>query len=717
LKIVNRTQLLCAVIPGRMDFPDHSATFIVKGTFDLVPGGTARIAEEPLFPTGDEHYPDDDEMKGSCRYESDFAYFKPRADLLLVGKAHAPGGRRVGKLIVSFRVGETSRSLEVVGDPTEGGHFSESDLRYEHSYGGVKHAANPVGRGRGKQTTPTGESRKLEPTITDPDKLGPSSEPAGFGPLGRMWKARARKLGTYKKKWKKERWPWFAEDLDWTHFNAAPTPMQVEGYLRGDEDIALDNVHPEHVRYESRLPSLRIRCFVDVPGDAAPDVALREVAMNLDTLWIDTEAEQLVLVWRGWTETLSPDFDEFEHLLVASEDLAVAPLSIEHYRDELLAELEPEEFTPRPEPDFDALEEGRGDEAELDAANEQNRETLRAMGLDPDALPEPSEEDRLRDAAMLAELGVVEDEPEVPWTRERVEQAAADGESLAALDLKGLDLSGLDLSGADLKEALLAGANLEGADLTGADLTEASLPTANLMDAKLEGALLVNADLTGADASRADFSGAELGDASFEAAVLESAVLTGVQAEGCVFDGATLTNARLDGAELTGVGFSRCALDGAVFQGSVLVSANFNGAVAHGADLSGTVLTEAQLSEGADFSGAVFRGASAVETVWEQASCADADFSHACLDGADFTSAQLQRTNFFGVEMKFARFMGADLTDARLTRMNLFQGSLERARLDGADLDGSNLYGVDFLDVLVDDAHLGSANVKMTSLA
>src|SRR5438477_785896 len=103
---------------GKVHFPNHSLTLIVKGTFDLAPGKKAAAAEEQLFPTGDEFYPGDDEQAGGCRYESDFAYLKPRADLLLAGKCHAPAGRPVETCRVTFRVGAKERTLLVVGDRT-----------------------------------------------------------------------------------------------------------------------------------------------------------------------------------------------------------------------------------------------------------------------------------------------------------------------------------------------------------------------------------------------------------------------------------------------------------------------------------------------------------------------------------------------------------------------------------------------------------------------
>lgn len=116
MEIVNRTPMQVAMTGGRVYFPNFSLTIIVKGTFDLCPGEPAKLSEEQLLPTGDESYEDHGELAATLRYESDFAHYKPKADLLLVGKAHAPAGNPVPRVPVEFRVGGHGKSLAVFGD-------------------------------------------------------------------------------------------------------------------------------------------------------------------------------------------------------------------------------------------------------------------------------------------------------------------------------------------------------------------------------------------------------------------------------------------------------------------------------------------------------------------------------------------------------------------------------------------------------------------------
>jgi hypothetical protein len=161
VEIVNTTPFRVGTLPGRVSFPGHTLTLVVKGTYDLHHEGTAVPAEEPLLPTGDEFHPDDEEQAGSLRYASDFAYTKPRADLLLVGSCHAPDGKPQLRCPVTFRVGEFEKTLVVfaerhwkagllhpsivLGEP-----FTRLEIGYESAYGGEGYARNPLGIGKRK---------------------------------------------------------------------------------------------------------------------------------------------------------------------------------------------------------------------------------------------------------------------------------------------------------------------------------------------------------------------------------------------------------------------------------------------------------------------------------------------------------------------------------------------------------------------------------------
>ena len=50
MDIINNTRFLVAPLAGRIGFPKHSLTLIVKGTFDLVPGQRAVAGQRSAFP-------------------------------------------------------------------------------------------------------------------------------------------------------------------------------------------------------------------------------------------------------------------------------------------------------------------------------------------------------------------------------------------------------------------------------------------------------------------------------------------------------------------------------------------------------------------------------------------------------------------------------------------------------------------------------------------
>lgn len=674
MKLLNLTPFEVVPLPGRIFWPGHSLTLIVKGTFDLVPGADATVADEPLPITGDEPYPDDEEGTGSPRYESDLAYFKQAADLLLVGKCHTPNKSPMPMCNVTFRVGSRSRTLSVFGDrcwergllkssSSQAVPFTEMDLRYENSFGGEGDKRNPVGKGNGKIVDESGRKTQLLPNIEDPANLIDSArsrpEPAGFGPLHRAWEHRSSRIGTYGKQWFKQRSPWLPEDMDPTVFNAAAPQMRVEGYLRGDEEVLLENLHPKHAQYRGRLPAMRVRCFLNevVPAkDGQPGREMfSEVAMNLDTLWIDAGAEQLVLVWRGAAKVLSNEYEEMQDLLVMSEPVADSPASVEQCRRMLLEapspdEDAPEDVEPEPEPAQEPPPEDDDSEfeAETEAKTEQDLQRIKAEllthGYDLDNPPPPTEQEKAELAKIEAELDEEEDEEPEPepeeeqasepstLTRELVQTRLAAGESLADENLSGLDLSGLpmqgaNLAGADLSGAILAGSVLDGADMTGCVLTEAD------------------------------------------------------------FRGASLKNVIMNEAVAVAVNMDEADLEGA---------------------LAGS---------GADFSQATFRNASGPGSIWSEAILTGADFSHATMEEANFAKASMEGANLHAANMKLGIFYKANLRKARLDEMNLFKGNMQYADLTGADLSGSNMYGVEFADAVIDGAKAKGTNFAGTRYA
>ena len=735
MKILNQTIFQFASNVGKVDFPKHSLTLIVKGTFDLSPEKQTTFSEEQWYPNGDEFYVDDEEMQGGARYTSDFAYFKPCADLILVGKCHAPNGEKVPACNVTFQVGSKSKTLNVFGnrywrrgllgsfssDPEP---FSNIELRYENSFGGEGYTKNPVGKGINKVELAVGKKMQPLPNIVSPKNQITSpnrrTEPAGFGPIGRMWQHRYSKLGTYKANYLKESWPWFPKDFDWSYYNAAPDDMWIEGYLRGDEELFFENLHPVHSQYRSQLPGLRVRCFLnEIDGTNRSEKPFREVPLKLDTLWVDMEDEKLVLVWRGVTNVISEEYEEIQHVFIVSEKLDETLQSIDYYHEQFItqiAELEEEELQ-LAEPVIEEEVKAYNVDDEIAKAEAAIRAELIKAGVDPDEeLPPPSEEAKKKEEQLLKELGIEEEKKEEPLTREIVQERAVRKDNFAGEDLSGIDLSELDLQEIDFQQTILFGALLNKANLSRANLSRANLAESDLSGANLRNAILKDADLTGANLAGADLTSAVLDDAIFEKAILKDAIINQANAANTIFAEANIDGASMVKCDLQGADFSNSNLNKTNFQGSNLRNASVEGAIGVQVNMSEADLTELRASEGCNFTRGFFHKAVGDESIWEKANLTGADFSFSIMTGADFAEAMLGKANFSYAQMKSTRFTKANLQEANFKVMNLFQGSLEKADITGADFSGSNLYGVEFLDAVIDKTKFDYANLKMSKL-
>ncbi len=788
MRTKNTTDLLFGAKVTSRRPPRPEMTLLVRGTFALRHGAVAaplegipQIAQGPL--QAETFRDGDDERIGDCLYPGDFADFKPRADVLLVGRCHAPGNRLVREQDVRFSVGSWSKMLRVTGRrvwteqvlgpaASEPQPFVEMPLDWTGAFGGPGYTKNPAGKGLGP-----GEL----PTIEDPRSLVRSRddrpEPAGFGPVNPAWPQRAGKMGKeYGASYRKTRAPYFAEDFDWSFFNAAPADQQLP-YLRGDEELSFQGLHPVHDLYTSRLPGLRVRAFVK-----DRDGLFREVKLVLDTLLADLDQERIVLTWRGLTEVREDDLSDVTFALVAAEPLADPPLPEAHYRARLdafeadplgLHDLSPElaahvararEIEAAHEkaaaeppgdpldalleqklaplaPDVRAQIRKRIDEAiaSAPAGADMRAKILELLsGGSAEKAPPPVMPSMaggkptvsLRDA-MKSVLGAVakakaraEQGHATPEDRALLAQAEAlfGDERLRELDPTLREPSpaepgpGRDLSGQDLRGRDLRGADLRGAKLDGAILMGADLAEARLAGASLQGAVLFEANLRGADLARCDLTRCNAA----------SAVLEGASLEGAALDQAHFKGARLRGADLRHVygqfvSFPGADLTGVKLGGARLTRADFEGAVLEAADL-----TEAEITR------SVFRDGRAPRSIWARAGLGGTSFMGAALEGASFigiraegsiwTGALLRRADFRLAHLRAAhfteatadeaRFYGADLAEARFYRTSLLRAGLARANLFGADLCKAQLDGARLPGANLYDAKLLGASVR-----
>lgn len=773
MEVFNDTGLAVGWISGKLRPPAFSRTIVVKGTFTLRHDTACELAaEEERLPLEGDRHVEQDLAKG-LDYDSDFALWKPEADVLFTGTAYPAVGVAGPVCNVALEVGSLRKELAIFGDrfwtrevgegwlgddaamPSSPRPFTSMRLDYRRSFGGPGFSANPVGRGAPQAEAPPTSLRPL-PNVEDPKQLLVSPDqtpaPAGFGPLDRRWAPRATtRLGTYDEAWRRQRWPALPEDFDFRYFQAAPPDQRVAGYLRGDERIVLTKLHPTIPRLAARLPGLRVRCF------ARAEEAIREIPLHLDTLWIDGDGERVILVWRGSIDTASRLHRELSALLLVTEPLAEPRVVDKVYQQPHFWCREPEDdaspeeaVAPAPPPANDDA-----DDAEVAEQLAKVREILRGANLspellarldratrpdqllhilteampdDPGALERAQRDSRERmralfaahghDPSLLDELDEVEaEEAALTLTREQAFERAARRASFAGCVMRDLDLRGIDLHELDLQKADLRGADLRGANLAGVDLSEARLAGCDLRGATLAQAIAPGAELSDAQLEEADLSGADLSGAK-----LRGCRMTKVQLRDADLSEADLSRAHLEEAVLDEAELSGARLDEAILAGASCVRTRFVGASLVGADL------EAANLEGADLSQAELRGARLRRASLREASLYGASGDDAVLTGAELGGARLSegasfarasfedargaKVTFMNAQLRGASFRNAVLERADFSEADLEGASLHRAILKHASFEGASLRGAALTQVNLFCGSLGEANLE-----
>jgi uncharacterized protein YjbI with pentapeptide repeats len=762
--IVNATPLVVVTVPWQVRPPKDSLTVIVKGTFDLVPRGPAVLRAECSFPTGDLHV--DDDLKKGLRYASDLAVWKPRADVTLTGTAHAPksAGPASAAAQIAFHFGAGprgfARRIAVLGDrrwhttliavaPTDPIPFATMPLTWEHAFGGSSFDANPVGAGH--RGNPGADGVPRLPNLEDPSHLvkspGDTPAPACFAPIAPAWRERWDKLGTYDRRWLKQRWPYFPEDFSWDFCQAAPRTQQLP-YLAGDEAFSLVGMRPDAPRFDGRLPGIRVRCFLQMTKEAGG--AFRELPLVLDTAAFDADALALELVWRAFVEVSEEEAPEIDAIFVAKEELASPPMSLAEVRAAYVRAATP---APPPKADPEAPAEPpvrapvatpeadpRPEKESIAAARARVMKELAAAGVPaiaaddappaPPAAPDPAaiatslraagaseeEVDEVARAMSAEDPAHADATPTPAAVRARVIEMLAAGDPFDELDLAGADLSDLDFSGRSLVGTVLLGARLArcsfaGARLGGAVLARADLTDAVLDDADLALALFAEAEAPGASFRRATIEGTDFTGANLHEAAFDEAHGAGVQ-----LARARLTRAKLEGVSLESADFTGGNLDGASFDGASLAEVRLYEATAHGASFRGAAMKGAR-AEGLRAKKAIFANIVAPGSVWESARLHEASFHGAELPGASFARATCTAVIFSTADLTEARFRKAKLGGAAFLRANLMAATFESADLRRADLRGANLHAAETWKAKLDEANLDHAIVTASKLA
>ena len=287
---------------------------VIKGTFTVDALGKLTLADKQRsLVYADEHYGDPGTT--SIRYECDFALEKSFTDVLVVGKAVAPKGIPVERLLCSLEVPGRVKKLIVFGDRywvrmlglltmSPAKKFAEMPITFDRAFGGMDDSKAPTkiavepenltGTGFHRYRSAKEIDGTLLPNIERPGKLISSvrdnPEPIGYGCISRNAKQRVKYAGTYDQHWLDNVCPFLPEDFDSRYFQSAPIDQQFPTFTGGERircqhmsiDPTVDYIIPKmeiSVRYN----------FID---------RTEERLGVLDTIILEPHDKIAILIWR-----------------------------------------------------------------------------------------------------------------------------------------------------------------------------------------------------------------------------------------------------------------------------------------------------------------------------------------------------------------------------------------------------------------------------------
>lgn len=287
---------------------------ILKYTFEILPDGTAHLAEQQSEIDLVDTYYGEDGATSSIRRPSQLFEYKPGTDVLMIAEAHAPPDREVTHTDVMLRVGPIRKVVRAYGlrvwQPGAFGGIAPGPampirkpvpLIYELAWGGqdtsqperpLAEPRNYVGLGISRQ--PKALVGQLAAQLEDPDHpIGASSaRPAAFGAIHRHWQPRVGYAGTYDEQWQTLRMPLLPEDFDPRYHVCVPEDQWSPTPLRSDEPIEALGVVPEGL-FRCQLPRI-------APGFSSVSSGQRQDhRTHLDTVLINSVERRVELTWRA----------------------------------------------------------------------------------------------------------------------------------------------------------------------------------------------------------------------------------------------------------------------------------------------------------------------------------------------------------------------------------------------------------------------------------
>src|SRR5262245_49938592 len=145
------------VVVGETETRAPIFSVLVKRTYQIRPGRSAeRVPRANPFVQADVYYDQGDPESTTVKFENDLAPYKLRTDVILIGKAYAPGGQPAMQMSVGLAIGDHRKVIRVFGNRqcihrtghppsfTDPEPFTEMEIRYERAYGGIFLRDDPV---------------------------------------------------------------------------------------------------------------------------------------------------------------------------------------------------------------------------------------------------------------------------------------------------------------------------------------------------------------------------------------------------------------------------------------------------------------------------------------------------------------------------------------------------------------------------------------------
>jgi hypothetical protein len=303
------------------------ATFVLSDT-----RGTPTLVADRQLPLFEADTFGADPARDATVFETDFAHFRPRCDVLCHARAHAPNGQPATSVDVGIRLGQWAKKFTAHGSriwlrsasghvPSDKRPFLQQDIGYDHAYGGIDPEAedpalaktfqeNPVGLGYYPNSLNREGMALAQTSEFGLDAVSPDGgfTPMAFGPVGRSWLPRRTFGGTYDDAWLDNRVPLLPMDFDDRYFQASAADQQIP-YPTGGEPVELVNLSPEG-RLSGEIPRLQIVVtFERKSGRVTQRIA------NLDTVLFLPEDRCMCLTWRTRI-TAERDLFEFARAVI-----------------------------------------------------------------------------------------------------------------------------------------------------------------------------------------------------------------------------------------------------------------------------------------------------------------------------------------------------------------------------------------------------------------